>query len=94
MTLYFWWSNLKGIEESSGQALRIMQITTVMVVVLLIWSLTIILRGPWNLPPSPIPSDLIFTGVAGLVERHRLAYDPYCGDHDCVRPLSAFDERL
>ena len=44
VTLYFWWSNLKGIEESSGQALRIMQITTVMVVALLIWCpLTIIL---------------------------------------------------
>ena len=62
VTLYFWWSNLKGIEESSGQALRIMQITTVMVVMLLIWCpLTIILRGRWNLPPSPIPSHLIFT---------------------------------
>src|ERR1700761_6008972 len=37
VTLYFWWSNIKGIEESSGKALRIMQITTVMVVMLLIW---------------------------------------------------------
>ncbi|MGC2658064.1 MAG: APC family permease [Bryobacteraceae bacterium] len=62
VTLYFWWSNIKGIEESSGQALRIMQITTVMVVMLLIWCpLTIILKGRWNLPPSPIPSHLVFT---------------------------------
>src|SRR4051794_5950403 len=45
VTLYFWWSNTKGIEESSGQALRIMQITTVMVVILLIWCpITIIYR--------------------------------------------------
>src|SRR3569833_2973672 len=29
VTLYFWWSNIKGIEESSGAALKIMQITTV-----------------------------------------------------------------
>ncbi len=32
VTVYFWWSNIKGIHESSGKALRIMQITTVMVV--------------------------------------------------------------
>jgi amino acid transporter len=62
VTLYFWWSNLKGIEESSGQALRIMQITTVMVAALLIWCpLTIILRGSWNFPPSPVPSHLHFS---------------------------------
>src|SRR6185369_15509638 len=29
ITIYFWWSNIKGVHESSGQALRIMQITTV-----------------------------------------------------------------
>jgi amino acid transporter len=62
VTLYFWWSNLKGIEESSGQALKIMQITTVMVVALLIWCpLTIVLQGKWNFPPSPVPSHLTFT---------------------------------
>ena len=32
VTVYFWWSNIKGVPESSGKALRIMQITTVMVV--------------------------------------------------------------
>ncbi len=59
VTLYFWRSNIKGIEESSSAALRIMQITTVMVVALLIWCpLTIILNGRWELPPSPIPSHL------------------------------------
>ena len=35
VTIYYWWQNIKGIEESSGKALRVMQITTVMVVVLL-----------------------------------------------------------
>jgi amino acid transporter/nucleotide-binding universal stress UspA family protein len=65
VTLYFWWSNVKGIEESSGQALRIMQITTVMVVALLIWCpLTIILRGSWNFPPPPTPSHLHFSNEA------------------------------
>src|ERR1700758_4403764 len=37
VTLYFWWENIKGMHESSGKALRIMQITTVMVVMFLIW---------------------------------------------------------
>ena len=61
VTLYFWWSNLKGIEESSSQALRIMQITTVMVACLLIWCpLTIVLRGSWQFPPSPTAAHLHF----------------------------------
>lgn len=38
VTVYFWRSNVKGIEESSSAALRIMQVTTVMVVALLIWA--------------------------------------------------------
>jgi amino acid transporter len=59
VTAYFWWSNVKGIHESSTKALRIMQITTVMVVMLLIWcSLTVLIRGDANLPPSPIPQNL------------------------------------
>jgi len=61
VTLYFWWSNIKGIHESSGQALRIMQITTVMVVALLIWCpVTILLNGSWNFPPAPLPRNLQF----------------------------------
>src|SRR5438105_3274231 len=38
VTTYFWWENIKGIHESSEKALRVMQITTVMVVILLAWS--------------------------------------------------------
>src|SRR5690349_14496867 len=54
VTLYFWWMNTKGIHESSGKALRIMQITTIMVVAFLIWCpLTILLRGQVQLPPAP-----------------------------------------
>src|SRR6266446_7105203 len=59
VTAYFWWSNIKGVPESSGKALRIMQITTVMVVILLIWCpLTLLLRGSAHLPPLPTPSNL------------------------------------
>jgi len=62
VTVYFWRSNIRGIEESSSAALKIMQITTVMVVMLLIWCpLTILLQGKWSLPPSPIPRHLSFT---------------------------------
>src|SRR6188508_941913 len=44
---YFWWSNVKGLHESSSKALRIMQITTVMVVMFLVWcTLTLLIRGP------------------------------------------------
>src|SRR5690348_15524455 len=59
-TIYFWWQNIKGVHESSGKALRIMQITTVMVAILLIWCpLTIVLRGRWgNLPPAPLAGNL------------------------------------
>src|SRR6058998_832553 len=37
VTLYFWWQNIKGIPESSHKAMRIMQVTTVMVVILIGW---------------------------------------------------------
>jgi amino acid transporter len=59
VTIYFWWQNIKGVHESSGKALRIMQITTVMVVILLIWCpLTIFLKGRWALPPAPIAANI------------------------------------
>src|SRR5213079_3509658 len=61
VTAYFWWSNIKGIHESSTKALRIMQITTVMVVVFFIWcALTLMRRGPAQIPPAPLPSNLRF----------------------------------
>ncbi len=62
VSVYFWWSNVKGIHESSAKALRIMQITTVMVVALLIWCpLTLLIRGEANLPPAPTPENLRFS---------------------------------
>ncbi len=62
VTIYFWYSNIKGVPESSHKALRIMQITTVMVVILLIWApITILMRGGAKLPPFPTPSNLHLT---------------------------------
>ncbi len=51
ITLYFWRQNILGIEESSDKAMKVMAITTVMVVVMLAWcSLTVWMRGA-TLPP-------------------------------------------
>jgi len=62
VTVYFWWNNIKGMHESSGKALRIMQIMTVMVVMFLVWcTVTLVSSGPVQMPPSPIPSHLVFT---------------------------------
>src|SRR5450432_1622983 len=65
ITGYFWWSNIKGIHESSGKALRIMQVTTVMVVAFLIWCpITLLLAPKVTLPPAPIPANLHFAPEA------------------------------
>ena len=59
VTVYFWRQNIKGIPESSEKALRIMQLTTVMVVVLIIWCVyTIWVRGV-HWPPAPVPRNMI-----------------------------------
>jgi len=58
VTVYFWWYNIKGVTESSQKAMRIMQITTVMVVILISWCIyTVWLRHP-ALPPLPHPRNL------------------------------------
>jgi amino acid transporter len=65
VTIYFWWSNTKGIHESSGKALRIMQITTVMVIAFLIWCpITLLLHSPAQIPPPPTPSHMQFSDDA------------------------------
>jgi amino acid transporter len=64
VTIYYWWQNIKGIEESSGKALRVMEITTVMVIILFIWgSYSVFVRGV-HLPPPPTPSNLKFSADA------------------------------
>ncbi len=61
VTIYFWWQNIKGIHESSSKALRIMQVTTVMVVALLIWCpITLLLQDNVQLPPAPTLQNLKF----------------------------------
>ena len=59
VTIYFWWKNTQGMHESSGKALQIMQVTTVMVVILIIWCTVTILHSPIQLPPNPLKAGII-----------------------------------
>jgi amino acid transporter len=59
VVLYFWWKNTQGMHESSQKALQIMAITTVMVVILLIWCTITVLRAPVQLPPNPLHAGVI-----------------------------------
>ncbi len=61
VTLYYWWQNIKGIEESSDKALQVMKITTVMVVILLAWGIFSAVHVGAHLPPFPRPSTLHFS---------------------------------
>lgn len=64
VTIYFWRKNIIGIHESSEKALRIMQVTTVMVVILIGWCLLTIFRHGYQPVPPPVPSNLHFNGEA------------------------------
>ena len=61
---YFWWRNTQGMRESSSDALRIIQVTTVMVVILLLWSAFTLLRQGGQLPPSPTLAHMRFSDEA------------------------------
>ncbi len=60
VTIYFWRENIKGIPESSEKALRIMYVTTVMVVLIVAWCLyTLLVRGG-HLPPLPSIKNITY----------------------------------
>ena len=67
ITCYFWWLNIKGIPESSHKALRIMQITTVMVVILIVWCTYTAWIRHAPLPPAPWPRNVV-------MDRHSLGW--------------------
>ena len=60
VTIYYWWENIKGIEESSDKAMRVMEITTVMVVILFVWGLYSVYVVGAHLPPAPVPANFHF----------------------------------
>jgi amino acid transporter len=74
VTLYFWWQNIKGIQESSEKALQVMKITTVMVVILLAWSVLTVLKNGYQPVPLPFPHNLKFgTEALGFLKHTDLA---------------------
>jgi amino acid transporter len=73
VTVYYWYQNLKGIEESSDKALEVMKITTVMVVILLTWGIYSAIHLGAHLPPFPSPSTLHFSNDSlGFLKYTRL----------------------
>jgi amino acid transporter len=65
VTAYFWWKNIQGMHESSEKAMRIMQVTTVMVVVLIVWCCLTLLLHPEmrHLPPLPTHQSILAANV-------------------------------
>ncbi len=61
ITAYFWWKNIQGIHESSEKAMRIMQITTIMVVMMIVWSLITLAHIGIHLPPAPVRANMHFS---------------------------------
>src|ERR1700684_2870006 len=59
IVLYFWWKNVQGMHESSEKALQIMMVTTVMVVILIIWCIITCFRVPVQLPPNPLHPGVV-----------------------------------
>src|SRR6201981_3184241 len=59
VVIYFWWKNIQGIHESSEKALQIMIITTVMVVLLLLWCTITVFKIGVNLPPNPLHPGVV-----------------------------------
>jgi amino acid transporter len=75
VTIYFWWQNVKGIEESSEKALWVMQVTTVMVVLLLGWSAFTLLKVGGHLPPLPSLNTIHYSQEAlGFWKRSRVPH--------------------
>jgi amino acid transporter len=59
VVLYFWWKNIQGIHESSEKALQIMIVTTVMVVMLLLWCTITVFKIGVQLPPNPLHPGVV-----------------------------------
>jgi amino acid transporter len=74
VTIYYWWLNVKGIEHSSKKALDVMKITTLMVVIMMVWGLFSVIYKGAHLPPLPSPANLSFTADSfGFLKHTNLA---------------------
>jgi amino acid transporter len=79
VTIYFWWENIKGIPESSEKALRIMYVTTVMVVMMVVWCCYTLWVKGGHLPPWPSVHTIIYStgehgGALGWLHNTSLPY--------------------
>ncbi len=61
VVIFFWWKNTQGLHESSQKAVQIMAITTVMVVMLIIWCTLTIFHVPIQIPPNPLRHGILLT---------------------------------
>src|ERR1700685_4519346 len=59
IVVYFWRKNIQGMHESSEKALQIMIVTTVMVVILIIWCTITVFSAPIHLPPNPLHPGVV-----------------------------------
>src|SRR6201981_3392741 len=66
VVIYFWWKNIQGIHESSEKALQIMIVTTVMVVILLLWCTITVFKIGVQLPPNPLHPGVVQTTKESL----------------------------
>ena len=75
VTIYFWWENIKGIPESSEKALNIMYVTTVMVVIMIVWCCYTVWVRPAHLPPLPRLQNITYaTDALGWLKHSSLPY--------------------
>ena len=66
VAIYFWRKNTQGLHESSQKAVQIMVITTVMVVILIIWCTITVVKVPVHLPPSPLTPGVVLLNKESL----------------------------
>jgi amino acid transporter len=99
ITIYFWWRNTRGIHESSDDALRIMYVTTVMVVLLIGWcSFTILTRPQMQrLAPAPAAHNLVFNSDAvgwmpRILPRAFQSVEGNAAEHESSEPHFKFVE--
>jgi len=59
VVIYFWHKNIQGIHESSEKAVQIMVITTVMVVILIVWCIFTVTRVHIQVPPNPFHAGIV-----------------------------------
>src|SRR5436305_647496 len=72
ITLYFWRINLIGIHESSQKAMRIMQLTTVMGVIVILWAGVTVMMRPETQHLPPFRPDLTAESERWMVHLPRL----------------------